>query len=131
MSRFVVVACVVAAASGVLLADQSASAGRKDNFELTLIGNTVSGNLGAVRNSADGNELFGCTVEVFRGSAIGWCGAVFSDLTTRRCVTSDPTMIAVMSGMSNDAYLVFEFDDAGSCTYLRADAWSSPAVRIP
>ncbi len=106
----------------------SAFAGLKQTYEVYFGTNPLKpyadGDLGAARNSADGQQYIGCEATATSGD----CYAVNSVGVYRSCVTTDPAQLAVIRSLHGDGHLFFTWDTSGNCVTIRVryDSLSPP-----
>jgi len=83
----------------------------------------AAGAMGTARNSQDGNQYIGCSLQGYAGNSATslYCYAANSAGTYCGCLSSDPHLIAVAQSMTSDPYLYFGWDSTSTCTVLRVD----------
>ena len=69
-------------------------------------------------------EYIGCQL----GGGFGYCYAMNSAGINRTCITFDPAKISTMRSLKSDSYLLFYWDDSGTCTSVQVinDSTSEP-----
>ncbi len=117
-------------ASTLLLGAMAATAfaGLKQNYEVYFGTNPLKpyadGDIGAARNSADGQQYIGCEATATLGS----CYAVNSAGVYKSCSTTDAGQLAVIRSLHGDGHLFFSWDTSGNCVNIRIryDSLSPP-----
>jgi hypothetical protein len=119
MKRFRFRRAAIAAASVGLLASTLAFAGQLSGQHVVIFdpNHLANGDLGYVHNSSDRVEYIGCQL----GGGFGYCYAMNSDGISRTCFTVDPATIRAIRSLKSDSYLVFVWDDSGTCTNVYVD----------
>ncbi|MFZ5892562.1 MAG: hypothetical protein ACOY0T_16005 [Myxococcota bacterium] len=121
--------CVLALS---LLVGGVASAGTVSNTAVTFFTETngqlsARGTLRVARNSADSNQLIGCSVYSYdTGSYSTVCYARDASGATRSCSTGDANMVHVAQSINPASYVYFSINpDASSCDRLIVVNYSS------
>jgi len=128
MKRFRFRRAAIAAASVGLLASTSAFAGQLSGQSVVVVDSqrVAFGDLGFVHNSSDRVEYIGCQL----GGGFGYCYAMDSAGINRTCFTFDPAKIRTLRSLKSDSYLLFEWDDSGTCTIVQViNDSSSPPMK--
>ncbi len=124
---------VVSALGIVLLAGATAFAGAKSNFPLQV--NTASrqawGELGATRNSADGNAYFTCQIYTHysSGADLVDCWGSNTAGTSFSCTSTDADIIAAARTIGSDDYVAIYWDSNSTCTALTVRKSSTQAPK--
>jgi hypothetical protein len=125
MKRFRFRRAAIATVSVGLLASTSAFAGQLSGQSVVIFdaNHLANGDLGFVHNSSDRVQYIGCQL----GGGFGYCYAMNSAGINRTCFTFDPTMISTLRSLKSDSYLIFHWNDSGTCTGVQVINDSSPA----
>ncbi len=119
---------------GALLASAAAWAGYTSTYYVNINAatRTVSGSLANARSSADTNQLISCSVRGYNtGSSSVFCEAQDANGVNVYCMSSSPALVSAATGISGDSYILFKYDNSGTCTYLYVSNASSYAPRQP
>ncbi|WP_163991071.1 hypothetical protein [Pyxidicoccus caerfyrddinensis] len=105
------------------LAPAVAQAGTKCSTTATVDATNrwARGALGSVRNSAEATSLIYCITYSW---GYAFCSARDAANVTGSCGTSDPAYINVLNSMTDDAYVYFAWDAAGTCTTMVVESMS-------
>ncbi|MCY1018548.1 hypothetical protein [Pyxidicoccus sp. MSG2] len=79
------------------------------------------GALGTVRNSADTVSNIYCITYSW---GYAFCSARDASGNTGSCGTSDPAYVNVLNSMTEDAYVYFAWDTAGTCSSMVVESMS-------
>lgn len=108
----------------------------------------ASGAIGTVRSEPDESTFriksIGCWIDSVAGDATVTCMAttdlanvpVDLGLTSLRCISHDPAMVAAVGAMNSDSMITFETPDAtsagiGTCVHIRVENVSIYNVKAP
>ncbi|QSQ21754.1 hypothetical protein JY651_42490 [Pyxidicoccus parkwayensis] len=99
------------------LAPAVAQAGTKCTSPATVdvTNRWARGALGSVRNTADTVSNIYCIVYSY---GYAFCSARDAAGVTGSCGTSDPGYINTLQAMTQDSYVYFTWDTAGTCNYM-------------
>jgi hypothetical protein len=127
MKRFRFERAMIAAAAVGLLASTSALAGMLLELPVVIDDATLSasGSLGNVRNSSDRTQYISCELNSDFG---GRCFAANTAGVTRSCITGDPDVMNTIAALNGDSYLIFYWNESGTCTsvYVSVESFSAP-----
>lgn len=124
-------------ATALTMAAGSAYAGEKGNVPVTLQTSPAGtptgafGMLGTARNSADTLQSIGCATSATATTLRADCEAVNAAGTMVHCQTYNAAMVSVAQSISEDSYVSFSFDAAGTCTSVYVANGSANAVKLP
>ena len=84
---------------------------------------TAYGSMVGARFSADTIQYIGCAL-VNSGSPYAVC--IVKDAANEQgyCTTNDPMHMQQVTGLNNEAYLYYQWDANGKCTYIYSQAMS-------
>ncbi len=119
---------------GTLLAGTAAWAGVKTIYNVGINTSTRAayGSMGTARSSADSNQYIGCAVLGYStGSSSVICQAQDASGVAAYCTSTNPAIVTAATSQSGDAYLYFNYDASGTCTYLYVSNVSNYAPREP
>jgi len=127
---------VLAGLALVALAGTSAWAGQKDERPVfvSVADRLAVGALGSARASADAVQYIGCEIHTFLAPTLApqlLCMAVDAAGRTGVCTSNDERMLEAARHIPSDAYLLFSWDEQGSCVELRVTNASRYAPRAP
>jgi hypothetical protein len=99
------------------LAPAVAQAGSKCSTPATVDATArwARGALGSVRNSADVTSSIYCIVYSW---GYAFCSARDAANVTGSCGTSDPVYVNMLQAMTQDSYVYFAWDTAGTCNSM-------------
>ncbi|WNG48323.1 hypothetical protein F0U60_32485 [Archangium minus] len=113
----VVLGCAMAA----VLAGTAAWAGSRyvGPVTINLSAKEAYGTLGSARNSQDALQFITCDAHAFNdGSKHMSCTAKNASGTSVYCTSTVPVLVETARSLSGDAFVFFEWDASGACTYL-------------
>ena len=122
MKHSLYVAALIAAALVPASRDAAAGHQQASTVYINTTTKTAYGDLSAARNSSDTTQYIGCNSYSFSytGAAVYTvCVAVDAAGVSASCVTSDPEMHNIATGLNGDDWLRFVWDSStGQCTQL-------------
>lgn len=84
---------------------------------------TAYGSMVGARFSADANQYIGCAL-VGNSTPYAACFARNSAGTAGMCTTTNPLHMDQVMGLNNEAYLYYQWNASGQCTYIYSQAVS-------
>lgn len=110
-------------AGAVVLFSGVALAGYKASYPVNVMTNADGsgmawGAMGTARNSPDAVQYLGCAIQSSYSPTTGMCVAKNSAGKYLQCVTSDPTILSVISSVSKSAFIHFAASETGACYYV-------------
>jgi len=102
---------------------------------ITQVGSSwsVTGHIGAARNSADQHQSLECWHMITLSNGLEYAGCSASDANGlfAACYSDDPRIIHAIVHVVSDAEVVFEADASGKCRSVRFNVGSSLPVKSP
>jgi hypothetical protein len=142
MKRIAAIAAVAALLGSVVVA----RAGYKyanDQVTVDLTNHIAGGQVGAVRNNADGTSFIGCQSEGWESPDKAanyrkiFCSARNANGTYASCWNgggqsgANGSIVTLAEQAKGDAYLVFAWDTNGMCNYIRVENYSQHMPKYP
>jgi hypothetical protein len=89
--------------------------------------------MGSARNSADPYQSIGCSTFYDPVNRVNQatCVAVDANGTFVRCMTQDPTIVAVTFAMTADSHIEFSWNKDESCRHIFVGNGSSYEPKLP
>jgi hypothetical protein len=120
--------------SGIVAMSSPSFAGLKldDPVVVNLEIREAYGSIGSARNSADGVQYIGCSMEADSSTdPIAACFAEDATRTTVLCTSSSPRIVAAVQAITSLSFLDFQWDSDGTCTfvYLVNGSFSPPRAQ--
>ena len=110
---------ILAVFAALISATASAGAKIEDPVIIDLDAKEASGSLGSARNSSDDTQFITCAVyAVASFDPVVTCLAKDSEGTRARCNSGSPAYVAIAQAMDSSSFILFDWDDAGRCTFL-------------
>ena len=113
----------------------AAHAGSKWTYDLHVYVNadgsgSFDGDIASARSGGSSNGYLGCSTITVAGYAQSDCYA-YDGETSGWCITTDPTMVDIISKTQGDQRVTVYFDSSGWCTYFVATTSSVTAPKTP
>ncbi len=107
----------------VVLFSGVAVAGYKAAYPVKILtgtdgGGLANGSMGTARNSADGAQYIGCSLQSSYSPVTGTCFAKDATGKYLQCVTSDPAIVSVISSIAKGAFISFTASGTGACYWV-------------
>jgi hypothetical protein len=133
--KTITTASLAAALAFAIGATHRATAGRKDNWGVTVDASrhVAYGSLGSARNSADASQSIGCATFYDPTNRVNQatCIAVDANGISARCMTQDPTIVAVTFAMTSSSYVEFSWNKDESCRHIFVGNLSNHEPKLP
>lgn len=110
-------------AGAVVLFSGAAMAGYKAAYPVTVMTNADNsgiafGSMGTARNSSDAVQYIGCSTQSSFSPVTGTCFAKNAAGKYLQCVTTDPTIVSVISSVAKSSFISFSASPTGACYYV-------------
>jgi hypothetical protein len=134
-TRTIISASLAAAVAFALGAADRASAGRKDLWTVTVDhgARRAYGSLGSARNSADSVQSIGCSTFYDPVNKVNQATCVAADAKGNwaRCMTQDPTIVAVTFAFTESSHVAFSWDERDECVHIFVGNASNHEPKLP
>ena len=91
----------------------------------------AGGQIGSARNSDNETEAIACTVWTSGGGSAATCSVTDRAGTSRSCFTVTAQYIELLGSLTDDTFIMFEWDQQGWCTFLMVGADSAMMPKAP
>ncbi|MBZ0234990.1 MAG: hypothetical protein K8M05_21865 [Deltaproteobacteria bacterium] len=133
--KTILAASLSAAIAFAIAGATRATAGRKDLWTVTIDAGAqrAYGSLGSARNSADPRQSIGCSTFYDPTNRVNQatCIAVDAKGNFARCMTQDPTIVAVTFAFTSDSQIAFSWDDHEECRHIAVSNLSNHEPKLP